>query len=151
MMAIALGLHILAAVIWVGGMFFAYLILRPSAGPLEREVRLPLWHRVFGRFFPWVIAGIVFLLASGYFMVFHGFGGFAGVGLHVHVMQGTGIVMMLIFSHLYFAPWKRFGRAIVAGDLAAAGRNLEQIRVLVAINLVLGLITVVVGATGRYW
>ena len=151
MMTIALGLHILAAVIWVGGMFFAYMILRPSAGPLEREARLTLWHRVFGRFFSWVIGSIVVLLASGYFMVFRGFGGFAGVGLHVHVMQGIGILMMLLFLHLFFAPWKRYGRAVVAGDFAEAGRNLEQIRVLVSINLVLGLITVVVGASGRYW
>jgi uncharacterized membrane protein len=150
-MIIALALHILAAIIWVGGMFFAYMVLRPSAGPLEPGTRLPLWHRVFGRFFPMVWAAIILLLASGYTMVFVGFGGFAGVGLHVHVMQGIGIIMMLIFFHLYFAPWKRFQRAIVAGDLPAAGRNIEMIRIIVAINLVLGLITVVIGATGRYW
>jgi uncharacterized membrane protein len=151
MMTVALGLHVLAAVIWVGGMFFAYMIVRPSAGPLEREARLALWHRLFGRFFPIVVACIVVLLASGYEMVFRGFGGFAGVGLHVHVMQGTGILMMLIFFHLFFVPWKRFGRAVAAGDFAVAGRNLEQIRVLVATNLVLGLVTVVIGASGRYW
>jgi uncharacterized membrane protein len=84
-------------------------------------------------------------------MVFAGFGGFRGVGLHVHVMQTTGIVMMMIFLHLFFAPWKRFRRAIAAGDLAAASKNLEQIRILVAANLILGLLTVVVGASGRYW
>ena len=33
-MAVGIPLHTLAAVIWVGGMFFAYLILRPSAGAL---------------------------------------------------------------------------------------------------------------------
>jgi uncharacterized membrane protein len=151
MIAIPLGLHVLSAVIWVGGMFFAYVILRPSAGPLEREQRLSLWHRVFGRFFPWVIGCIVVLLASGFDMVFRGFAGFAGVGFHVHLMMGTGILMMLIFFHLFFAPWKRFRRAIGAGDLPEAGRNLEQIRILVAVNLVLGLVTVVLGATGRYW
>jgi uncharacterized membrane protein len=151
MTVLALGLHILAAVIWVGGMFFAYLVLRPSAGPLDRDLRLPLWRRVFGRFFPMVIGCIGVLLASGYFMIFHGFGGFSGVGLHVHLMQGTGILMMLIFFHLYFAPWKRFRRAVDAGDFGEAGRNLEQIRVIVAVNLALGLITVVAGATGRYW
>jgi len=64
-MILGLALHIVAAVIWVGGMFFAYMVLRPSAGPLEPALRLPLWHRVFGRFFPWVWASIVALLASG--------------------------------------------------------------------------------------
>ena len=59
--------------------------------------------------------------------------------------------MVLIYLHLYFAPWKRFRRAIAAGDLAAGARNLDQIRQLVTVNLVLGLVTVVVGASGRYW
>src|SRR5471030_3497732 len=94
-MIIGLAFHIAAAVIWVGGMFFAYVALRPSAGPLEPALRLPLWHRVFGRFFPWVWASILALLASGYGMVFFGLGGFRGVGLHVHVMQTTGIIMVL--------------------------------------------------------
>jgi uncharacterized membrane protein len=150
-MIVGLALHILAAAIWVGGMFFAYMVLRPSAGPLEPALRLPLWHRVFARFFPWVWVSIIALLASGYGMVFLFFGGFRGVGLHVHVMQGTGIVMILLFLHLFFGPWRRFQSAIVAGDLPTAGKNIETIRILVATNLVLGLITVVVGASGRYW
>src|SRR5438445_632648 len=150
-MIVGLALHILAAVIWVGGMFFAYMVLRPSAGALETAVRLSLWHRVFAKFFPWVWASILALVASGYGMVFLFLGGFRGVGMHVHLMQGTGIVMILIFLHLFFAPWRRFQRAIAAGDLPAAGKSLETIRLLVATNLVLGLITVVVGASGRYW
>ena len=150
-MIFGLAFHILAAVIWVGGMFFAYVALRPSAGALEPALRLPLWHRVFSRFFPWVWASILVLLVSGYGMVFLGFGGFRGIGPHVHIMQATGIVMVLLFLHLFFAPWRRFRRAIAAGDLAVAGKSLEQIRRLVAVNLVLGLFTVVVGASRRYW
>jgi len=151
MMIVALALHILTAVVWVGGMFFAHQVLRPSAGPLDPATRLPLWHRVFSRFFPLVWISIAILLVSGYFMIFRGFGGFSQVGLHVHIMEGIGIVMMLLFGHLFFAPWKRFNRAVAAGDLAAAAKSLHQIRQLVTINLSLGLITVVVGATGRYW
>jgi uncharacterized membrane protein len=151
MMILALALHILAAVVWVGGMFFAHQVLRPSAAPLDPSIRLPLWERVFSRFFPRVWATIIVLLVSGYAMVFYGLGGFAGIGLHVNIMQGIGIVMILIFMHLFFAPWKGFRRALGAGDLAAAGRNLDQIRVLVAVNLVLGLVVVAIGATGRYW
>jgi uncharacterized membrane protein len=143
--------HILAAVIWVGGMFFAHQMLRPAAGALEPAQRLPLWRRVFARFFPWVWISIVALLASGYGMVFFALGGFARVGLHVHIMQGIGIIMMLAFAHLYFAPWQRFRRAVDAGDLAGAASQLEQIRMIVTVNLVLGLIVVVIGATGRYW
>ena len=150
-MTILVLLHALAAIVWVGGMFFAYQVLRPSAGPLDPPIRLALWRRVFGRFFPWVWACVAVLLATGIVMIVVGFGGFGAVGLYVNAMMVIGIVMMLLFGHLYFAPWRRFQRALDAGDLPAAGRNLDQIRRVVAINLVLGLVTAAVGASGRYW
>jgi hypothetical protein len=58
---------------------------------------------------------------------------------------------MLIFFHLYFAPWKRFRVALAAGDTAAAAGQLNQIRILVMVNLVLGLVTAAIGGSGRYW
>ena len=91
------------------------------------------------------------LLASGYGMVIWGYGGFAHLPLHVDIMQTIGIVMVLVFAHLYFAPWARVRRAVDAGDFAAAAPQLDQIRRNVAFNLVLGLADVVIGATGRYW
>ena len=99
-MTMLVALHALAAMVWVGGMFFAYMVLRPSAGPLEPPLRLALWARAFGRFFPWVWASIAVLLVSGYAMLFLRFGGFAGAGLHIHVMQVTGLLMMALFLHL---------------------------------------------------
>jgi len=149
-MAVLLALHVLAAVIWVGGMFFAYMVLRPSAGPLESASRLALWQRVFGRFFPWVWASIAVLLISGYSILFLRFGGFQAAPPHIHVMQATGILMMLLFLHLYFAPWRRFSRAVETGVLQDAAASLNQIRRIVATNLVLGLVTVAVGASGRF-
>ena len=146
-----IALHVLAAVIWVGGMFFAYMVLRPSAGPLESASRLALWQRVFGRFFPWVWASIAVLLVSGYAMLFLRFGGFAGAGPHIHVMQATGILMMLLFLYLFFAPWRRFSHAVEKRAFDEAGKALNQIRRIVAINLVLGLVTVAAGASGRFW
>jgi uncharacterized membrane protein len=59
--------------------------------------------------------------------------------------------MMLIFFHLYFAPWKRFQVALDAGENAAAAAQLNQIRILVMVNLLLGLITAAIGSSGRYW
>jgi uncharacterized membrane protein len=151
MLMIGVAFHIVAAVIWVGGMFFALVILRPSTGPLDPPVRLALWQRVFSRFFPWVWAAVVVLLVTGFAMVLWGFGGFARIGMYVHVMMGVGILMMLIYAHLYFAPWQRFRRAVTASDWPTAGKNIEQIRLMVTINLILGLITVVIGAAGRYY
>lgn len=148
---VALIVHILSALVWVGGMFFALIVLRPASGSLDPAARLALWRRVFERFFPWVFAAIVLLLLSGYAMVFGVFGGFAGIGMHVHIMQATGIVMMLLFLHLYFAPWRRFRAALAAGNHAVAVAQLNQIRILVAVNLILGLVTVAIGSSGRYW
>ena len=151
-MAIAITLHIAFSVIWVGGMFFAVMALRPvAATALKPPQRLPLWAGTFTRFFPWVWASIVVLLASGYAMLFVHFGGFAGAPLHVNVMQALGIAMMLIFLHLCFAPWRRFSRAVETGAWPDAGAQLNKIRRIVAINLVLGLVTVTVGASGRFW
>jgi uncharacterized membrane protein len=150
-LVLLLALHLLAAIFWVGGMAFAYFVLRPAAGPLEAAIRLPLWRRVFGIFLPWVGAGIAVLLGSGYAMLGLYFGGFAAAPLYVNLMQGIGILMMLLYLHLFFAPWKRFRAALDQNRLPDAAKNLNQIRMLVAVNLLLGVATVVVGGTGRYW
>lgn len=149
--SIAIALHALAAVIWVGGMFFAYMALRPSVGPLAPAERLGLWRRVFGKFFPWVWLTIAVLLATGYWVLFREFGGFRSAGLHVHIMQAIGIVMMLLFAHLWFAPYKKLQRALDANDLPFAARQIDQIRRIVATNLTLGLLVVAVAASGRFW
>jgi uncharacterized membrane protein len=151
MTALSVALHVLSAVFWVGGMAFAYTVLRPATGPLEPPARLALWRRVFERFLPWVGLSIVVLLITGYGMIFLVFGEIGNAPLYVHVMQGLGIVMMLIYMHLYFAPWPRFRAAVDRGAFPEAAKWLNQIRMIVASNLVLGIITVIVGASGRYW
>ncbi len=149
-MSLVLALHTLAAVIWVGGMTFAYCFLRPAAGAtLDGSQRQSLWQAVFGRFFPVVWLLIAILLASGYYMLFGLYGGFAGAGVHIHIMHGLGLLMMLLFAHIFFAPWRRFRQALDDGDTATAAAKLEQIRLFVAINLGLGLIVVAVASGGR--
>ena len=46
-------------------------------------------------------------------------GGFAHLGLYINLMQGLGIIMILLFFHLYFAPWRRFRAALAPQDRAA--------------------------------
>lgn len=151
-MAIALALHILATVVWVGGMFFAYMALRPvAASLLEPPQRLSLWSQVFARFFPWVWMAVILLLATGFWMVLSVFGGFAHVGLHVHLMMGLGLLMVLLYLHVFFAPYRRMKQALAANDLPEAGRRLAQIRVIIGINLTLGLIVTVIASAGRYY
>ncbi len=138
-------LHILGFTIWVGGMFFAYMALRPMAATrLEPPQRLSLWEGVFGKFFPWVWLCVATILASGLYMM-------AQLGkppMYVSAMFGLGIVMILLFAHVFFAPFKRLKRAVAAQDWQAGGAALGQIRMLVGINLSLGLVTIVVGTLG---
>jgi uncharacterized membrane protein len=151
MAGMALLLHVWSAVIWVGGMFFAWMVLRPvAAGQLESSERLRLWDGVFRRFFPWVYAAIAVLLATGYWMVLSFFGGFDQVGLHVHLMHWGAYLMILIFLHVYFAPFRRLSAAVSGADWPAGSRQLAQIRRLVGINLLVGLLVVAVASGGRY-
>lgn len=151
MMGSAVLLHVVAVVIWVGGMFFAYMVLRPVAATrLEPPARLTLWAGVFDTFFPWVWISVILILATGLWMIFGAFGGMGGVRAHVHIMLALGIVMMLIFFHVYFAPYRRLKRAVAAQDWPTGGKALAQIRKLVGINTLIGIVTIAIAAGGRY-
>ena len=151
MMSIALSLHVLSVVVWVGGMFFAYMVLRPVAAvQLEVPRRLTLWAGVFSQFFPWVFLAVGLILATGLLMLINGFGGIRSASIDLRLMLGTGIVMMMIFLHVYFAPFRRLKHAVSVEDWTAGSRHLAQIRMLIGINLIIGLLTVVIAAGGRY-
>ena len=151
MLGSAILLHVVGIVIWVGGMFFAYMVLRPvAASQLEPPARLTLWNGVFGLFFPWVWTSIVAVLGTGFWLIFAKYGGMGGSPLFVHAMLGLGIVMMLIFMHVFFAPYGRLRRAVAAQDWPAGGKALAQIRAMVGINTLIGIVTIAIGAGGRY-
>jgi len=150
-MSLALIFHILAAIIWIGGMFFAHVVLRPSAGALDQATRLALWERVLGRFFRWVWLSIAALLLSGFAMVFIGYGGFAVLPPNISLMMTVGVVMAAIFTYIYFVPWQRLRRAVAAADWPGAEGNIKKIRRLVGLNLLLGFATVILAAAGAYF
>jgi uncharacterized membrane protein len=151
MLAFAIALHLLGAVVWVGGMFAIYVCLRPALGTLEPPQRLRLMRATLQKFFPWVWIAILLLLASGYWMVFTTFGGLAGAGLYIHLMQGVGWVMIVLFVWLFHGAWPAFKHAVEAEDWPRAGASLHRIRQIIAVNLPLGLLVAVIGASGRYW
>lgn len=149
-MGALVALHVLAAVVWVGGMFFAYVVLRPAVTSLSLAERLPLWSRVFGRFFLFAWIAVFTLLITGYAMIFGYLGGFSAVPPYIHVMHALGWLMFLMFGHLFFAPWRRLRAALEAGTLDDASRYLNKIRLFVLANLILGLFVVAIAAGGRY-
>jgi uncharacterized membrane protein len=147
-MTFSLFLHVLGVVIWVGGMFFAYMALRPvAASVLEPPQRLTLWAGVFDRFFPWVWAAVVLILLTGLHMLML-LGGMAAPH-YALTMFVLGIVMMLIFGHVFFAPYKKLKRAVAGQDWKAGGAALGLIRKLIGINLTIGLVTIAVVFLGR--
>lgn len=152
MLSLLVSLHIIATIIWVGGMFFAHLVLRPSAiETLEAPLRLTLWNQVFKRFFFWVWLSVITLLVSGYMIIFLYAGGFAGVGIHIHIMQLGGLLMMVIYAYLYFVIYQKFHTAVIIEDWPDAGKLLFKIRNIVTVNLVLGLLTSILAVAGRYF
>ena len=152
MIAIALSIHMLASIIWVGGMFFAYMFLRPVAAEmLEPPVRLQLWSAVFARFFKWVWPIVILLPITGYLMIFKNWDGFRFVTMDIHLMHAIGLLMVLLFLHMFFGPYRRMNEALRDNNIEEAARRLGQIRGVVAINMTLGLVIGFVASAGRYW
>lgn len=139
---VLLALHVLGAVLWVGGMFFALMVLRPSLAALSPPQRLDLHRQVFRRFFGLIWHVMPVMLITGFLMIFAVYGGFNGVRWNVHLMMLLGLVMSAIFVVLFFGPWAALR---TDGDPA----QLHRIRLLIQVNLVLGLIVVIV-ATLNY-
>lgn len=150
MISIALVLHLLSAVVWVGGMFFAYMVLRPVAVEvLEPPLRLVLWGQIFSRFFPWVSLSIAVLFITGLWMTWALFGGFAGAPVYVHIMLTLAIVMAGLFGWLKHKPVKNLSKAVIEENWQKAGEILSAIRKIIGINLSLGLMLVAIASGGR--
>ncbi|MGB5832791.1 MAG: CopD family protein [Thiohalocapsa sp.] len=148
-LALAIALHQLATVVWVGGMFFAHFALRASAQQeLYPPERLALLLAVFDRFFVWVWIAVVVVWASG-FWIFGGIYG-ASMGWHVHAMMLTATVMSALFVYIYFVPYRAMGKLVAARDWPEAAARLGAIRRIILVNLLLGLLTAGLGSAGRY-
>jgi len=150
MNAIAIALHVLSAAIWVGGMFFAYVALRPALTDHTALARAHLWAAVFRRFFPWVWTAILVLLATGFYMLFSAYGGFKHSPPFVNLMMALGIPMMLLFAHVFFVPYRRLRHSVEVNDESAARKAMNQIRIVMLINLILGLLIILVAMMGAY-
>ena len=143
---LALFLHLIGVVTWVGGMAFAYLCLRPAAGMLSPAERLALWQGVLERFFRLVWVSIALILLSG-------FGVLASVGFGNsptawHVMMLVGLVMIAIFVSLWFGAWPRLKRAVADQSWKEGAAALGVIRQRVAINLSLGVFNIATATLG---
>ena len=142
-------IHGVAATAWIGGIFFAYMALRPAANKtLEPAMRLQLWRAAYGHFFPWVWTFIALLLITGYSDLFMHYGGFGNGALYLAVMHLTGLLMVAFFFYLYFGLYKKLCAAVDAGDTKKAGSVMSKMRPVMATNLSLGIFITCVGIAG---
>lgn len=140
--------HFSSAVVWVGGMFFAYFCLRPAAGRLlEPAQRLPLWQATLDRFFRFTAAAVALLLASGWSMLLET--GFSRAPIGWHLMSFLGSLMAVIFVYVYGFAHRRLRGHCEASAWPAAASALNEIRRLVAVNLALAVCTVAAAAFSR--
>lgn len=151
MTALFLVLHVLAAVVWVGGMFFAHMVARPSLLTVDPPVRLSLWAEILPRFFAWVWWAVPIVLASGYGALFFRYGDISAAPWPIHLMQGIGWIMAGIFVYLYRVPFGRFRRAVAARAWSDAAAHQAVIRRLVTVNLTLGLAVSALAAANPLW
>ena len=133
-------LHLLCAVVWVGGMFFAYVVLRPSMAAIEAPQRMLLHTRVFKKFFLVIWHAMPVILVSGGAMIALQWD-MATAPWQIQAMMGLGLVMSAVFLAIFFGPYRQFRRTIDRNRMAS---SLDSIRKLIGVNLVLGLATVIV-------
>ena len=149
---LALMLHTIAAIIWVGGMFFAGVVLLPSLEIWEDPERFAVVARVLPVFFRWVWAAIIAILGTGYGVLLLGYrGGVGGGGVYVDIMQALGLAMIVGFAYVDWVPWRAFLRARAAGDMTRAMVKLHAARSGFMALTAIGLITAAVGGTGSFW
>jgi uncharacterized membrane protein len=147
-MRITYWLHLLGIVVWVGGMFFAHVALRPALAALPPEHRVTLMAATLWTFLRWVAAAVVLIIVSGFAMIFAQ-GGFPRVGLYVHAMTALGLLMTAIYGFVVAVPFARVRAAAAAGAWDAGLAALAQVRRLIGINLVLGLVTITIAILGH--
>lgn len=143
-------LHVLAIVVWVGGMVFAHFFLRPAVAALPPPQRLPLMQAVLGRFFAAVLVASAVTLASGLWMigrvakqVVQGGGSFS-MPPSWTLMTALGVLMILIFGHIRFVLYKRLSAAVAASDWARGAEQLAALRRWVGANLAIGVVVILV-------
>jgi len=139
-------IHLAAVIVWVGGMFFAHVCLRPvAAAQLPPPQRLPLLAAILGRFIAVVGWALVLLWGSGLARISQAG---AAIPLNWYVMVGIAAVMTSLFALIALRYHSRMLAAVAAQDWPVAGAAMNAIRKLVLTNLALGFVTVAVAVLG---
>jgi uncharacterized membrane protein len=146
--------HLLSSVVWIGGMFFTLVCLRPALALLDGPARLRLMTDVLRRFFAVVSLAIGLMLLAGGWMLWIAVRVSTAPGLAFNMpldwyaMIVLGLVMIAVFVHIRMVLFKRLERAVQALDWSAGAAALGGIRTWVTVNLVIGVLVIVVTRVG---
>jgi uncharacterized membrane protein len=148
--AIALILHLVAINVWVGGTFFAIVILGRAIKNIAAAQQLLLWQLVLERFFTWAWVAVFILLTSGTWMVYSIYGGFDTIPVYIMLMGLIALLMISVFIYIYFFPYQQYKLLVQTNDVDSCVQKLAVIRFAGTINMILGLCVVVVIGSGPY-
>ena len=148
--AIALILHLVAINIWVGGTFFAIVILGKAIRNIETGQQHALWLQVFRRFFAWAWAAVGILLFSGTWLVYSVYGGFDTIPVYVALMGALAMLMIANYLFIFFVPYRQYRRLLQQNEITAGVSKLAVIRLVGIINMILGICIVVVIGSRAY-
>jgi uncharacterized membrane protein len=136
--------HLLAVVVWVGGMAFTLFCLRPAARVLEPAARVTLMHAAMKRFIAVVAIAAAVIFACGAAMIGISWSAAARAGLAFNMpldwytMIAIFFVMLAVFIHIRSVLFRRLDEAVAGGRWPDGAAALGAIRWEVSLNLVLG-------------
>jgi uncharacterized membrane protein len=149
-MIVAFPIHIVAIIVWLGGLFLLTAALRPATDPVLDGAAMTMRHAVLSRYMPWGGAALLAVIATGVFIVRRQFGGFGHVPLLHRWNMLIGIPAIALYGYMQLVTWRACRLAVGRGDWASAERQIRRVRTLAAIVLTLGLASAVVSAAARY-
>jgi uncharacterized membrane protein len=146
--------HLLAVVLWVGGMAFTLYCLQPAAKLLEPASRVPLMHAVLRRFLALAAIAAAVVLVTGAIMIGLAWSAAARAGLAFNMpldwyaMVALFLVMFAVFVHIRVVLFRRLAVAVAAARWPDGAAALAAMRWEVTLNLVLGIFIIFIVRLG---
>ena len=134
-------LHVVSAIIWIGGMIAIRVAVHPSLQSIEDpKIKLGKTLEIVGRLFHLVIPFIVILIVTGVIFVLAGF-----KTTLVHMKEAIWTIMTLNYIFMYIKRAKA-QKLFNSGKLAEAKEQVKLLpTLLLPINILLGMVAIYLG------
>ncbi|GBE57000.1 MAG TPA: hypothetical protein ENH13_07420 [Euryarchaeota archaeon] len=152
--ALIFWLHILAAVVWIGGMVFNLFVVRPSMNVVDLPQRLKLADGILRRFIPVVWISVGLLVFTGLLMTLK-----RVASLEVLLKTGYGNVLILklilvavmisIVVLIRYSLLPRF-ESLIDSQSSDLNKVLRQMVTLVKVNLALGVLVLLLAELSAF-